>query len=185
MTIFLIADSQSVFLRHVQSGKCITAGGIVYDTKGWSSPYWAIMTANCLDVNAQFRYLDSEILYNIGKNGTFVSADKNKKYRNHLAIYKGQQSGGKKYQNNDIHRLKQTDTGTLYFYHEEKICAEVSKTDNKVKGVKSCGGKPEQNFTFGNAQKMILLNSIEHFPHAIIHRERKIFFCRCSDTVQC
>ena len=149
ISLFVFKDSQSLFLRHVQSGKCITAEGLVYDNGGYSLPYWTIMTENCLDVNAQFRYLDSEILYNIGKDGTFVSADANRNYQKRLVIYKFINPRAKAYQNNDIHRLKQRATGTLYFYNEAKICSETSQTDYYVKGVKTCEGKPEQNFTFG------------------------------------
>ena len=146
----MFTDSQSLFLRHVQSGKCIAAGHIVYDSGGWALPFWAIMTENCLNVSAQFRYLDSEILYNIGKDGTFVSVDSNSNYQKRLAIYKAVDPRSESYRNNQIHRLKQTANGTLYFYNKAKICAETSQSDNYVKGEKACEGKPEQNFTFGN-----------------------------------
>ena len=87
-------------------------------------------------------------LYNIEKDATFVSPATSN-YKGRLAVYKSIETGGKKFQNNEIHRLKQRATGTLYFYDKrEKRCAETSQTHNYVKGVYSCEGKTEQNFTW-------------------------------------
>ena len=144
----LFADCRSLFLRHVQSGRCITTGSTyAYPKKHYAKPVFVVMTDNCLDVKAQFRYLDSELLYNIETGGTFFA---NANYNNRLVVYEGVSKGGISSQNNKNNFLKQTADGTLFFY-KISVCAEPSKssTPTFVDRKTSCGGTPAQNFTFG------------------------------------
>ncbi len=86
-------------------------------------PYYVVMTNNCLDDKAQFRYLDSELLQNIGTGGTMLSSSSDKLYSNRIGVYKGISPSEIAFQNNLKHRLKQTPAGSLCFY-QQSLCAE-------------------------------------------------------------
>ncbi len=103
------------------------------------------MTDNCLDDNAQFRFLDSELLHNIEKNGTLMSPDQPTVYNSHWAVYKGISSVAKGHQSNTVNRLKQTDAESLFLYNMN-VCAEPS---SKYVLRKTYCNKIEQKFTFG------------------------------------
>ena len=119
----------------------------MYDTS-WARPVYVVMTDNCLHVKAQFRYVDSELLQHIETEGTFY-AKTNKDYNGRLVVYEAVSSKAKPTQNHEKNFLKQIADGTLYFY-KLKACAEPSSTPEMyVDKATSCGGKPEQNFTFG------------------------------------
>jgi hypothetical protein len=181
---FLFADCESLFLRHTQSGECIAAGSQISNTNN-SRRYWAEMVNNCLNVSAQFRYLDTELLQNIKTGGTLVSKNKNenknknknnnnnnnkkknknanenenekknkkknknKKLQNRLFVHYGKSEQGKRFQNSSVHRMKQTDTGSLFLYNKTvNSCAQPngSYVDLKKDG---CSDVKYQKFTFG------------------------------------
>jgi hypothetical protein len=145
MFIFLFSDCQSFFLRHTDSGKCITASEeLVYDNPTYAFPYFVVMTDNCLNVSAQFRYLDSELLHNIEKEGTLMYST-NKNYHSRWAVYKGVAAKAVGTQNNARYRLEQTDAGSLLFYNRNK-CAQPST--KYVLRSAICDTK-EQKFNFG------------------------------------
>ena len=108
--------------------------------------YSAVMNDNCLNANAQFRYFDSALLHNIEKDGTLASPPF-KEYKSRLAVYHGVSTLGKIYQNSSLHLLKQTNAGSLFFYHKyQLVCAEPKTT--YINRNKKCNTK-EQEFTFG------------------------------------
>ena len=112
--IFFVGFS-AFFLRYTETGKCIAAlNELVYDNPYYSFPYFVQMTDNCLDKKAQFRFLDSQQLHNIEKDGTLVSSP-NADYKGRWAVYKGLASGARRYQQSADHRLKQTAAGSLSF----------------------------------------------------------------------
>ena len=150
---FLITGCQSLFLKQIQSGKCIKSSEeLVYNDVTHALPYFVVMADNCLDVKAQFRYLHNDLLHNIKKAGTLVSPlPKNSKYKGRWAVYKGVSSTGRNYQNNLKHRLKQTDFGSLRLEQDE-ICAELSKTYLMRKTY--CNNL-EQMFTFGMSNMLL------------------------------
>ena len=147
MFIFLFSDCQSLFLRHTDSGKCITASEeLVYDNPKYAFPYFVVMTDNCLNVSAQFRYLDSALLHNIEKEGTLLSSS-HSLYLGRWSVYKGVSATAIGTQNNARYRLKQTDDGSLFLYDTSKnLCAEPS-TKYVLKGA-ICDTE-KQKFTFG------------------------------------
>ena len=142
----LFLECESLFLRHRETGKCIATGQLVYKA-AHAKPYFAVMIDNCLNSSAQFSYLETELLHNIDKDGTLVSPPAiNKAYKHRWAIYKGIRGSGLTYQNNSIHRLKQTDGRLLLYNMKEPVCAEPQTTyliRNKM-----CD-KNIQKFTFG------------------------------------
>jgi hypothetical protein len=145
---FFFAGCESLFLRHTQSGECIAAGSQISNTNK-SRRYWAEMVNNCLNVSAQFRYLDTELLQNIKTGGTLVSKNKNKKLRNRLFVYYGKSEQGKRFQNSSVHRMKQTDAGSLFLYDKTvNSCAQPNGryVDLKKDG---CSDVRYQKFTFG------------------------------------
>jgi hypothetical protein len=125
----------------------------VYDNSGYAFPYFVKMTENCLDENAQFRYLESQLLHNIEKNGTLVSSRQYHNYYNRWSVYKGETLEAKKYQQNTKHRLKQRAAGSVFFYERNEkhnTCAEPSSTSPTYLQSKKCIDKSEkQKFTFG------------------------------------
>jgi hypothetical protein len=105
------------------------------------------MTDNCLDSKAQFRYLDTELLHNIEKDGTLVSARNNAYYNGRWAVYKGVTTAAISYQKSGTHRLKQTAAGSLFFYNRtDPVCAEPS---SKYLLRKTYCNTTQQKFTFG------------------------------------
>ena len=118
----------------------------MYDDPPWAFPYFVVMTDNCLNVSAQFRYLDSALLHNIEKEGTLLSSTY-KDYHSRWAVYKGVSATAIGTQNTARNRLKQTDAGSLFFYDTSKnLCAEPS-TKYVLKSA-ICDTE-KQKFTFG------------------------------------
>ncbi len=145
MFTFLFSECQSLFLRHTQSGMCITRSEeLVYNNPSYALPYYVVMTDNCLDDKAQFRYLDSELLHNIEKDGTLLSPTGHT-FQSRWAVYKGVSGGGKNYQENTVHRLKQTYAESLFLYNMN-VCAEPS---TKYVLRKTYCNRATQKFTFG------------------------------------
>ena len=146
----MFLDCQSLFIRHTKSKKCIAAGTTFLDEKGYAVRYWAEMVDNCLDVNAQFRYLSNKsILHNIKTGGTLTSYYKLSKYNKRVFVYEGFKANAKEYENGDRVRLKQKPTRSLYFYDErEQTCAQPKGkyVDAKKNG---CNDGSVQKFTFG------------------------------------
>ena len=149
---FLFLDCRSLFLRHDNSGKCISAGNSVYDSN-WANPRWARMIDNCLQHNAQFRYLDTEHLQNINTTGTFASAS-HENYRlgsiYGIFVYKRRDPRSFKFQNGAAHHLKQTAAGSLSLYRVT-VCPEPLQSgdnDTYVERKTTCD-RPEQTFTLG------------------------------------
>ena len=146
MLTFLFSDCQSLFLRHTQSGKCITRSEeLVYNNPSYAFPYFVVMTDNCLDDKAQFRYLDSELLHNIEKSGTLISPDNPTFYKSRWTVYKGESITAKVFQKSADNRLKQTDAESLFLYNMN-VCAEPS---TKYVLRKAYCNTTEQEFTFG------------------------------------
>ncbi|CAB3995581.1 receptor-type tyrosine- phosphatase epsilon-like isoform X1 [Paramuricea clavata] len=147
ISLLVFNDCQSLFLKHSDSGKCITASEeLVYDNPTWAFPYFVVMTDNCLNVSAQFRYLDSELLHNIEKKGTLMSTGTHVDYHSRWAVYKGVAANAIKTQNRADYRLKQTDAGSLFFY-DTSVCAEPST--KYVLRTGTCDTE-KQKFTFGS-----------------------------------
>ena len=143
----IIADCQSLFLRHTQSGQCITKGRLVINTPDRALPYFAVMSDNCLGVESQFRYLNnSELLQNIETGGTFRPTHE-KVYRSRLTLFNAVANTSLKYQISPVNHLKQTAAGGLSF-HNVNACAQKSKTSSYM-GKSPCCNNAEQKFTFG------------------------------------
>ena len=141
--MLLFIDCQGLFLRHTESGKCITRSDeLVYDDPDYALPYFVVMTDNCLDDKAQFLYLNNtELLHNIEKEGTLMSDIG--RYKSRWAVYKGISKVALATQNSPMFNLKQTARGSLA---QDKICA---KPEIKyVKRSSDCD-RANQQFTFG------------------------------------
>ena len=140
----LFVDCQGLFLRHTWTEKCISRSEeLVYNQSHYAFPYYVVMTDNCLDNKAQFRYLDSELLHNI-EVGTLLSSPR-ADYFSRWAVYKGVSSSAKEYQRSATNHLKQTDAESLSLYNM-KVCAEPSA--KYVMRKTYCDGE-NQTFTFG------------------------------------
>ena len=144
----LILESENLFLRHTKSGKCIRTGKLVYNNPRHAKPYFVVMTNNCLNPRAQFRYVDNELLHNIEKGGTLVSPlPSNKLFNSSLAVYHGVSKDSLNYQKSDDHRLKQTDAGSLFFHTMvTPVCA--APETKFIKRSETCD-REGQDFTFG------------------------------------
>ena len=141
--MLLFIDCQGLFLRHTESGKCITGSDeLVYNNPNHALPYFVVMTDNCLDDKAQFLYLNNtELLHNIEKEGTLMSEIGT--YQSRWAVYKGISERALTFQNDPRFNLKQTARGSLA---QDKICA---KPETKyVKRSSDCD-LANQQFTFG------------------------------------
>ena len=143
--MLLFIDCQGLFLRHTQSGKCITGSDeLVYDAPDHALPYFVVMTDNCLDDKAQFLYLNNtELLHNIEKEGTLMSSD-TRDYKSRWAVYKGISTHALKIQNDAKFNLKQTARGSL---GQDKNCAQPESL-KYVKRSSDCD-RVNQQFTFG------------------------------------
>ena len=110
------------------------------------------MTYDCLDRKAQFRFLDSQLLHNIEKNGTLaspvVTSRAVDKYLGRLVVYQGISDGGKTAQKLQIHRLKQTAGGSLVLYkRRHPLCVEPNSSKYLIR--KTFCDTTKQKFTFG------------------------------------
>ena len=141
--MLLFIDCQGLFLRHTESGKCITASDeLVYDDADYALPYFVVMTDNCLDDKAQFLYLNNtELLHNIEKEGTLISDIG--RYKSRWAVYKGIHKNALVTQKKPKFNLKQTARGSLA---QDQICAEPEI--KYVKRSSDCD-RANQQFTFG------------------------------------
>ena len=118
----------------------------MYYIPDYALPYYVVMTDNCLDSKAQFRYLDTELLHNIEKDGTLLSP-LSPGFNSRWAVYKAVASGGINYQKNSRHRLRQTAGGSLFFYkRDDPVCAEPS---SKYLLRKTYCNTTQQKFNFG------------------------------------
>ena len=61
----------------------------MYNHPYYAKPYFAVMTDNCLNSSAQFRYLNSELLHNTEKDGTLVSPRFGANFKNRWSVYHG------------------------------------------------------------------------------------------------
>ena len=101
------------------------------------------MTDNCLDVKAQFRYLDSQLLQQIEEEGTLVSVS-TASFKGRWSVLVGKLRNNRR---NAKFRLKQTATGSLFLYNKtNRACAEPSS--DHVSGTPYCN-ETQQKFTFG------------------------------------
>ena len=144
---FLFSDCQTFFLRHTDSGKCITrTEELVCTNLSYAFAYFVAMTDNCLNVSAQFNYLDTGLLQNIDEEGTLVSPS-DEIYKNRFAVLKDVQDAALKFQSKHEYSLKQTKGGSLSFYKMNASgCADP--TPAYVLKNTTCDTK-RQNFTFG------------------------------------
>ena len=107
--------------------------------------YFVAMTDNCLNVSAQFNYLNTGLLQNIDKEGILVSPS-NEIYKNRFTVLKGVYAAIK-FQSKHEHSLKQTKGGCLLFYKmNASVCSDP--TSAYVLKNTTCDTK-RQNFTFG------------------------------------
>ena len=144
--MLLFIDCQGLFLRHTESGKCITGSDeLVYDNPSYALPYFVVMTDNCLDDKAQFLYLNNtELLHNIEKEGTLMSSSSDtRNYKSRWAVYKGIHELAVATQNSPKYNLKQTARGSLA---QDRICAQPEI--KYVKRSSDCD-RANQQFTFG------------------------------------
>ena len=122
----------------------------MYNSSLYALPYFVEMTNNCLDVKAQFRYLNSELLRNI-ENGGILMASKSHSYKNQWAVYTGVSNTAKKTQKSSDHYLKQTNSGSLSLY-KMHVCAKPSINAKRSYVLMVTGSpcrKKKQEFTFG------------------------------------
>ena len=151
MLSLLFIDCYGFFLRHTESGKCITRSEeLVYDNKGYALPYFVVMTDNCLDVRAQFRYLNPELLQNIESGGILMTSP-SWDYRSRWVVYRGVSSSAKRTQYGKNHYLKQTNFTSLSLYNLG-VCAEPSinsKNSYVMKTAITQCNETKHEFTFG------------------------------------
>ena len=108
------------------------------------------MDDNCFNDTARFRFLKSGLLHRISSGGSLASHEpKNpaSRYKGRLLVYQGTSKGGRTFENDDRHELKQTDAGSLYL-RQEDVCAQPSDTTMYLDAKIYCD-REEQKFTFG------------------------------------
>ncbi|XP_028402428.1 receptor-type tyrosine-protein phosphatase S-like [Dendronephthya gigantea] len=150
VTLLMIKDCESFFMRQNSTPKkCITREeSLIYKNPSHARPSWVIMTDNCLDDKAQFRYKDTEILWHIESGGALHSTN-SRSYQNRLAIYVAISTTAKNSQKLSSQNLKQTDAGSLYFYNDgtHGICVELS---GGYLYRRTYCDRSNQTFTFGS-----------------------------------
>ena len=138
-------DCQTFFLRHAESGKCIIGSEKLVYKNNNAFPYYVEMTDNCLNISAQFRYHNPELIRN--SNGATLLVLGSANYSKYLAVYVARTNEGRSIASRDVHYLKQTDAGSLFYYNRDPIaCAEPG--ENYVLRKNYCN-TTKQEFTFG------------------------------------
>ena len=144
--ILLCSDCGGLFLRHTQTGKCITPSDeLVYDAPNDAIPYYVVLTDNCLNDTAQFRYLDKPLLSNIEKQGTLWSPA-NPAFKSRWGVYNAVLPARIAVEMSSLNYLKQTAAGSLFLYNRG-VCAQPSSSNYVLRA--TCGNTTEQVFTFG------------------------------------
>ncbi|XP_028410740.1 uncharacterized protein LOC114533426 [Dendronephthya gigantea] len=166
---------EAFFLRHTQSGKCVSAGYLILESTT-ATRYWAELVDDCLYKNASFRYLQSELVRNIATGGNLITSG-GEIYRKRLFIYVGKSLVGKNFESSLVYRLKQTNDGSLYFY--DKVANSCSQPDARRKYIdqkkNGCTGTAEQKFTFGSVtQYGTKMNDVHCSPkqHMVVKNAR-------------
>ena len=140
-----IAECQSFFLRHNQTGRCIAKGTLVYDSPSWAIPFYAEMTNKCLDDEAKFRYVGEQVRHN---SGTFYAPPKNG-YDGRVIVYEGIRQKAKDLQYSSEQNLRQTDDGYLFFYNADPLGLCAKPETVYVMMEKDCNRTQQLAFTFG------------------------------------
>ena len=118
---------------------------MIYNDPTHALPYWIIMTDNCLDDNAQFRYNDTEILWHIETGGALFSTS-HPSYRNLIAIYVAISTAAKNNLASNRQHFKQAEAGSLNFYNDG-ICAQPDRSTYVYR--RAYCDRSNQMFTFG------------------------------------
>ena len=122
--------------------------------------YWAEMINNCLHKNASFRFLKIKLAHNIATGGNLATSYFGTRYKKRVFIYNGKNLRGKLFENSKNHRLKQTDSGSLFFYERYvNSCAQPDANgtyiDQKIDG---CKDTAKEKFTFGKFFRLVIFN---------------------------
>ena len=142
--ILLCSDCRGLFLRHTQTGKCITTSELAYDAPE-AIPYYVVLTDNCLNDTAQFRYLDRPLLFNIEKQGTLWSPV-HPSYKSRWWVYNGIYRDRIINEISSLNYLRQTAAGSLFLYNRG-VCAQHNSSNYILRAM--CDNTAEQEFTFG------------------------------------
>ena len=117
----------------------------MYDAPNAAIPYYVVLTDNCFNDTAQFRYLDKPLLFNIEKQGTLWS-NSHPAYMSRWWVYNGIHRDRIRNEISSNNYLKQTAAGSLFLYNRG-VCAQPSSSNYLLRA--TCGNTTEQEFTFG------------------------------------
>ena len=115
----------------------------MYDAPNDAIPYYVVLTDNCLNDTAQFRYLDRPLLFNIEKEGTLWSPGG---YLSRWWVYNGIHRSRARNEISSFNYLKQTAAGSLFLYNRG-VCAQPNSSNYILRA--TCSNTAEQDFTFG------------------------------------
>jgi hypothetical protein len=149
--VFFFVDCRGFFLRHTQTGQCVSSSEELLFNQSIATFFSVVMTDNCLNDKAQLYYPDTtQLLHIFEKKGWVLSPLASSNFSALVVLApKGILSELLiKLQNNiTIHRLKQTAAGSLFFYNRpDPVCAEPS---SRYIVKKTYCNKTQQEFTFG------------------------------------
>ncbi|XP_028399530.1 uncharacterized protein LOC114522942 [Dendronephthya gigantea] len=150
VSLLVIKDSCEFFLRQTETSECIAPEDSYLGFIKYAKRYWVRMVDNCLKSSAQFRYINkTELIHNIDKRGSLICIPGDRTYGDKLLVYDGVSAGGKTFENDKSHNIKQNASGSLFFY-ERKYCVQSNGTGARVIAVTEADCSNARNFTFGS-----------------------------------
>ena len=66
---FFVPDTTGFFVKHVQTGMCISDTSIIESEGSWGNLSYLELSNNCLDPAAQFRFVDTSAMLNLKRPG--------------------------------------------------------------------------------------------------------------------
>ena len=66
---FFVPDTTGFFVKHVQTGMCINDTSIIITKGSWGNMSYLELSNNCLDLAAQFRFVNTSAMLNLKRPG--------------------------------------------------------------------------------------------------------------------
>ena len=163
-TFCFVSGAACFFVKHVQTGMCISVTRILHITQYWGNLTYVELSNNCLDPAAQFRFLDNSAMFNLKRKSCFegtVGYNINDTGYNIPALYMLVARNPSRNCRDRDHAITQTSWGGLsvfYFPTNLKRCAvpgnyDVLATnqgiDSYIALTTDCTDAEDKHFNFG------------------------------------
>jgi hypothetical protein len=160
-TFCFVSGAACFFVKHVQTGMCISVTRILHITQYWGNLTYVELSNNCLDPAAQFRFLDNSAMFNLERKGCLEATRRETTGGYNLPmlyLLLASNSSGNCRQD---HAITQTSWGGLSVYevpHKGTRCTVPGKDgrlatnqgiDPYIRLTTNCNDAEDKHFNFG------------------------------------